>query len=489
MKDILRNPIEYFRLKAAGSASSVSVGNMNRAIDNLAGFATGVDLTFGSFDESFLGEWVARQFFEGYHAKTIAYNVSKIAALYNKAVEDRMARHNDAFSKIVAKLKDVGARFDGGNHAYTFTRLRHILLEDDSSLPRRQLARDMTIFSLINGGMTFSQMAAYRKDQYTGNDGCVKEIVARYSKPRNKYLFPLGQSHHTPKQLIRLMDMIIGDLLATAPKQHREADVTLVNLWCDIAMECGIPASEISACVGDNGSDSPLTYFATSAEISSERKAEIRAKVASTLYDNPLRWYAMHLRKHADFNTLTQRLREEKISLEEIYYPMEEILRKVGNRKIFATQPVISWLVFFRARITQLNQLYSRIGDLAWGYRHVRDVRSPYAVIPNDEVRCYQQAIGTLTTTTEIIPDEAVSFSEGDYLVVLGGLMNGRHAIFMSEKRQSDGKTGSKIVYRVKLAGGNNANWVVDWDPRLVKKITEAQYNELDRQFLDSLSS
>ncbi len=482
-----QNPIDFFRLKSAASKSRTSVGNMTRAVDSLARFVGGTDLSFDSFDADFLGEWVARQFYEGYYAKTVAYNVSKIAALYNKAVGEGLATPNDAFPTILAIINGVASRFDGINHADAFQCLRTIYRADYSGDSKRQLAKDMILFGIFNGGMTLQQIAAFKKDEYAGENPHIAKIVENYAKPKNKYLFPLQQAKTTPKKLLLSMQTLIGALLESSGiRSARATNTILVDLWCDVAMNCGAASSEIAACVSGTGACNALTFCAAPSETAPCRISEIRAQVIEALANNPVHWYAMHLRRNMAFKDLTDRLDDKNIVLDEVFYPMQEIFHKVGKKKFFESSPVISWLVFYRARVTQLNRLFHEIGDIAWGYRYLKDVRSPYAVISDKEIRDYQRAIGVLGPGTKMLPDDEVRFNNGDYLIILGGPMNGRHGVFIAEKK-GKGDASGRVIFRISLSGGNNVNWEVNWDSRLVKKISEEQYKELDRQFQKSL--
>lgn len=476
------NPIDYFRLKSTQTESRKSAGNMRRAIESLSDFAGGTDLSFDSFDAAFLGEWIAAQFFDGYQSATVAYNLSKIAALYNKAVAEGLAAPAEIFSGLPDKIISAAPAFDGVDHVATFQKIRTICLADYSSAPAKDLARDIIIYGIFNGGMTLSRLAKLKKDDYTGDDPHILKIVGKYAKPKNKYLFPLNQAHLTPRQLALFMQELTGNLLKSVGIQRRSLpDLALADIWCDLAMSCGVPASDIAACVDSPEKISPLTFCASPSSPSPDKIAEIRRQVSDTLADNPIHWYAMHLRQHTQFQDLTDRLKDRDLSLDEIFYPMEEIIRKVGKKKVFENRPVISWLIFYRARVTQLNRLFHEIGDLAWGYRYLRDVKSPYAVISDREVRNYQQAIGTLSPAVRMLEDNDVKFEEGDCLVLLGGPMNGRHGVFIAEKKVK-GDASGRVVFRIRLAGGNNINWEVNWDPALVKKITEDQYRELDRK-------
>lgn len=462
---------------------------MTRAIESLSRFVGGAKISFSSFDADFLGEWVGRQFYDGYYAKTVAYNISKIAALYNKAVEEGIAESNDAFASILSKINNAGARFDGINHTDSFRKLQMIYRTDYSTNSQNQIAKDIILFGIFNGGMTLADIASFKKEDYIGDNIHIKNIVERYSKPKNKYLFPLHQTHSTPKRLQESVRMLVGLFLKTyTDKRTGDLNNILIDMWGDIAMNCGIPTSEIASCLSNTGVSTALTAFASSAEVGTERISEIRNQVIEVLTDNPVHWYAMHLRRQTDYKELTDRLKDKKIELEEIFYPMEEIIHKVGKKMVFENKPIISWLIFYRARVTQLNKIFHEVGDLAWGYRYLRDIRSPYAVIPNSEIRDYQQAIGTLSPSTKMMSDSDIEFNEGDYLVVLGGPLNGRHGVFLSEKN-GKGDASGRVIFRISLAGGNNVNWEVNWDPRLVKKISENQYKELDSQFQKNLNT
>lgn len=477
--DTVQNPMEFFRLRSTETKSRASAGNMTRAIDSLSGFVGGAEMDFDSFDETLLGEWVAYQLFHGYYTKTIAYNMSKIAALYNKAVETGLAKPNGAFAAIISRLNDPSAsRFDGVNYKDVFQKLQSVIRADFFSRPQRQLAKDLLLFSIYAGGMTFDQLAAYKKDDYTGDNEHIAAIVGRYSKARNKYLFPLRQAHSTPRQVARTIEAMLNGLLSDyGIRLSGLPSQTSVDLWCAAAMNCGISTSDISACVASTGAVNAFTAFAVPSDINDERVAEIRRRVIATLTDNPVRWYAMHFRRYVDYDMVAERLRERGINLVDVYYPMEEMVRKIGHRKVFENRPVISWLLFFREHEAGLSRLYHEIGDLAWGYRQSREVNSRYAVISPAEINRYKIAIGTFGNDTELYHEGEVDLQPGDRLVVIGGLLNGRPATF--DSMSSPGDEGGKTVCRILLDGGRYRDWIVKQDIRLVKKISEEQFDGL----------
>lgn len=474
MSDSLRDdaisPLDFFRVKAGEAATEQTRANLLRAVDTLGGFTAGADLSYSSFGGPLLPEMVSRLLYRGYTPKTIANNVLKrLATLYNKAVCDGLAAPTDAFRSLqAALLSERTAQLTGTLDSGTFAKLRAIIAADCQSQPDLQLAKDIVLMAVYAGGMSYDEIARMRKDDYTGDDDNILSIIARYSLPRNKYLFPLDQIHSTPRQLQRRLLTLIRPLLTrhgltAAPV----AAHTPVTLWANAAMACGIPAADIAACIGPRSADHLVTAVARPSALGPGEISRIRATVAATLTHNPVYWYAMHLRRQVTLADLTARLADTGITLTEIYYPMEEIMRKVGHRKIFEQRPVISWLVFFRARRTDLDRLYTAVGDLAWGYRQSRQPASPYAIISDSEVRGYQQAIGTLSPATRLVADDTGQLRSGDPVEVLGGELNGRRGHLITTRTTPGGAT----LYRIRLDGGAHASWTVDRDPRLVRPL------------------
>lgn len=471
MTDNPSNPLDYFRLKSLESDSKVSQANMKRAIDSFSSFIGGTDLSFQSFDESLLGEWVSSQLFQGYFSKTVAYNISKIAALYNKAIADGLAQPTLSFSNTLKRIKEIPSLSEGRDHEVTFGKIRDLFISTRVDSFDRQLAKDIIIFGLLLGGLNLTRIADYKKDEYKGDNPEILHIIERYSKPKNKYLFPLRQGKTTPKKISRTIQNLILNILDLPDlSPSADPDFLLGCLWSDIAMSCGISASDIKACL-PSGASCLLISCAVASDIDSEKIFEIRNRVNEAITRNPVRWYAMHLRTRVEFKDLTDRLKEKQITLDELYYPMEEIIHKVGKKKIFDHKPVISWLVFYRAKASQLNSLFREVGDLAWGYRYIRDVRSPYAVISHSEISKYQMALGTLSPSTVISTDKEIKLQKGDRLIILGGPMAGRAGTLISEKKISGDPSG-RTIYRISLTGSNHINWEVTYDSRLVQKLS-----------------
>jgi len=487
LTDTFENPIEYLRVKSEQSESPRTLASSKQTVDAFSRYIGGTEIGFDSFDETLLGEWVAYLLHNGYTLKTVSYYVKRLAALYAKAVHDHLAQATDSFSNLQAKLNAPAARyFEGSSDKETFHKLQKIVRADYTADPNKQLAKDMLLFAVFNGGLSLEEIVTCKKDDYRGGNEHILAIVNRYSKPKNKYLFPLNHSSRSTGRLVRTVEALFRDVLAGVEIEPSFIPAnTALDIWCRAAMCCCFSASDIAACAGSRCGSNAVTAFVKPSGIGPDRVAEIRSRVIEALSDNPVNWYVMRFRRKVNYDLITARLKERNIHLVETYYPMEEILHKTGRKKVFETRPVISWLMFFREHASELNNLYYQIGDLAWGYRQSRDVKSPYAVISNEEMANYQRAIGTFSSEAEPYPEGAVDLRPGDRLVIIGGFFNGRPATFGTTANSSKEKGGTKTVYRILLDGGNYRDWIVDQDARLVKKITEEQFHDLRRRYAE----
>ncbi|WP_286437775.1 hypothetical protein, partial [Bacteroides acidifaciens] len=83
--------------------------------------------------------------------------------------------------------------------------------------------------------------------------------------------------------------------------------------------------------------------------------------------------------------------------------------------------------------------------------------------------------IGIFTPSTEIFPVGTLPIAPGDRVVVIGGEFSGQPAVL----QQLIGPDSAPTICRLTLPGANSIEWRVDTDPRLIRKITEQQYDTL----------
>jgi len=482
--------VDCFRVKVAGIQNEAVRKSHGQAVESFNRFMGGTPVTFDDFNEDLLREWVSWIFYQGYSLETVKVYTGRLSALYGKAVKDGVAKANGCFSSVRARLRDASpGGVEVNSDPDCFRKLRRLVRIDCSKNPARQLAKDIVLFSLYNGGLTFDRLAGYRKTDYEGGDRAVLEIVERYSKAKNRYLFPLRQSERTSGQLSGILSSLFADALGMVGINLKAyTSATPVDLWAVAAMRGGISASDIAGCIGSCGMVNPIFSFATRSELSEERIADIRRHVSEILTIDPDYWYAMQFRPRVDYDMIKRRMEETGISFSKSFYPMEEIVRRVGRKMVCESRPVVPGLLFFQCKASALSGIFFHLGDLAWGYRQTRNVRSPYAIISRKDMDTYQKTIGRFTDGMEIYPEGTVHIGEGDRVEIIGGDLMGHPATFEKEIRETSkgSEDVRRIIYRLRLMGNNNIEWVVRVDPRLVMKISDERYETLkERQFAD----
>lgn len=383
---------------------------------------------------------------------------------------DGIAAPATAFADVRTRLKSLPeAMSDTPADADTFSRLQTFVRQATSAAAQPALATDIVLYAILAGGLDFDAIAATLKDSYTGDNPAMLDIVARNSRPRNKYLFALGQSVNTPRQLkTRVRDLFSQALSAHALPLANPADDTALRLWCAAATACGISPAAAIACAGRRPRLSPAYALIDPATLTADEASSIRGTVAQALTDNPPQWHAMQFRPRVTLDDIRNRLSALHCAglLGDIYYPCEEIASRIGRRLVRRRQPVVPGLLFFRTRTTDIAPLMRRIGDLAWCYRAGTGTDSPYAVIPDVQMHIYQVTIGIIRPDTRICPAGTIQLRPGDRVEIIGGPFAGLHANIQSIHTPAESAT----ICRLLLPGTNGIEWRIDTPTLLLHK-------------------
>lgn len=492
MADVLRNNmnfvIDWFRVKIDETRNDAVRKSQQQAVESLSNFLGGNPVCFEDINETLLNEWLSWIFCHGYSHGTALTYIVRLSALYGKAVKEGLVKNNGCFASVKRVLKSASpVSLEINSLANCFSMLRGLVQIDCSKNPVLQLAKDLVLFSLYNGGLSYDQLAKYKKDDYHGFDSNVRAIVDRYYRANNKYLFPLNQSERTPNQLRKSISQLFSDILNVVGIKLTSYDEILpTDLWALTAMRCGISSADIAGCIDVRNGVNPVYSFAKRNELSSEHKEKIRSHVSRILAKNPEDWYAMQFRPHVDYERIKDRMKSSGITLAKSFYPMEEIVRRIDKKLVREMRPVIPGLLFFKMRATELQELFFLIGDLAWGYRYGRSVSSPYAIIPQKSIDEYEKAVGQFVDGMDAHPDGSFQLERGDKVEITGGEFYGQPAIFEKEVRhiEKGAYDATKITYRLKLGGLYNYSWVVELDPRQIVKITDRQFEALQKKII-----
>lgn len=468
--------------------SEKSARAYNKALSAFRQYAltNGIDIT--GFSGNDVENWAACMLLGDMTVKTAAYYLDNVHALFNAA-------HKEGLIESVPPFKSVGERLRRLDPATTGpfvdgdTLSRFILhLKSHSYADAEQAAAaDIVMISLLNRGMAPKDIAMLKKDDMGRLTPESAEIAGRNIDSRRAYIFPLRQSALTPAQLERLTGRLVTDLL----QRHGipctgSATSTLRTLWACAAIRSGISPTLAVATLGSHPAGMPALSLCTMPDIPDYLADDITAHVNETLLDNPSRWYAMRLRPGVKFAQVSTRLDDmpARRRPNDIFYPCEEIARRIGKRIIFENRPLISDIAFMRSRATDLGHTMAAIGDLAWCYTVTGRPGSAYAPIPDAAMHEFQCAIGSFTPDYEVAPLGALEVRPGDRVIVIGGLFSGYEGLVetieghrtLTETEQTDREdaasaTSSTTIYRVIFPDARGLEWRVSLDSRLLRPL------------------
>lgn len=444
--------IEKFRMQVADKAES-SRRNYQKAISALESFL-GSYPGSGEFpSETSITDWYVYMCAQGLTPKTALHYFDIIAALCNATIDG----FDGAFASVRLRIKALEKTADKTEiDAETFKRVQSMLNAAASQKGTTALATDMLMYSLLHLAMPIVKVAKVKTADICDSSDEIADLVKRQSSPKRKYLFDLNQSRLTDKQLRMHVETLLANLFTLRNiKPIGSVDNTIRAIWAYAALRCGISGSEIVSVLATAPQGIQSLSLCAKAKIEPDEIEGIQETVAPMFVHNPWQWYAMKLRPRVDYDTLADRIErlDQNIVRPELYYPYEEITKRIGKKLVHDKQPVIRDVVFFRLRLSDIFPLFGQIGDIAWCYTKTGKPGGDYAVVPAQSLYRFQQAIGTFTPQYEIAPIGGFPAAKGETIVVLTGLMANHQ--FDLKKIEPHPNT----IYQLHLIGPNGIQW------------------------------
>lgn len=229
----------------------------------------------------------------GISMNTVSCYLRSLRAIYNKVVkqyrlEDRKP-FNDLFTGHAKTVKRAATDDD-------IKRLQTIILLKQSAL---QLSRDIFLFSLYAQGMPFVDIAFLHKEQIqdgmiiyerhkTGQqiivkiEGCMQEIIDRYSKADSDFVFPIITTHNPAQAYkqyqssLRTYNRNLHKLEKVAGLKRSLTSYVVRHTWASIAYDTNIDLAVIASSLGHTNTNTTPIYIR---DINNRRLAEANKKV------------------------------------------------------------------------------------------------------------------------------------------------------------------------------------------------------------------
>lgn len=431
------------------------------AYKTFASFVGGRDMCEADYNETNMTEWASWMFYEGLSRNTVLSYQRLVYALtgeasYSKSPE--VKRAHLAVRQRIQDLPDVIFRQNVGSRV--IHRLQALMDRGRAARGDARLGIDVVMFAVLCGGLDFRQIAGWKRGDALPESPLLAEIHQRYDAPRHKYLFPLGQSELTPRQMMgRLTGLFRNTLRSCGLDLASDPTATAADLWLTAVYESTGSIRRTVDLTGMTSETCPAFVMMEPGQPAvDDNPAQVLQDVRDAIVNDPVQWHVMRLRQGVTYDKVMQRLGEEKMGLRmtDIYCPSVEIARRVGHKIVFDDRPAIPGLVFFMSRASDITPMFHHIGDLAWCYRTGRNPDAPYAVITDQEIRTLQQAIGFIDPKSEVITMDTVGFEPGDRILIRAGEMAGMSAeIALVEKKSG------QLLYHLRFPEGNGLSWAV----------------------------
>lgn len=466
------NILSVFGSRLGRGSEGLSNKTQYYAYKSFTGFVAGRDLRVEDYNESLMTEWVSWMFYEGLSKNTAATYLRLVYALagnrkYQK--DPRLKEAHVTVSRRLEALPDGIFRQNVGGRV--IHRLQNLIAIGRTGAGDTRLGIDMLLFAVLCGGLSFRQLADWKKEDPLPDSALLQEIRQRYAEPRRKYLFPLDQSRLTPAQVdARIAALFKSALRLAGLAAAADPSATAADLWLTAIYET---TGSIRRAVDISGiSSATCPAFALMKPgnpVDEEERDRFFRHVRNIIVNDPVQWYAMRLRPGVTYYRMMQRVQAEDQTqrFADIYYPVVEIVRRAGRKIVFDDRPAVSGLVFFMSRASDVTPIFRVIGDLAWCYRLSRAPGAPYAVIPDEEIRTLQTAIGYIDPKADVVlEEEDITFEPGDRILIRSGELAGKYAdITLVQKKNG------RLLYRLTFPDGNGLAWTVAADTLRAEKI------------------
>ena len=314
--------------------------------------------------------------------------------------------------------------------------------------------------SLIGGRVVdFKIIKQKLKNVKTSPD--ISQIISSYAK-KIRELWKKNNKNHEESPLLYSLFHFPWPISSSRHK-------SLKFIWCILALKAGVPADLIRGMVPVIPSRLNFLSLASTTFLSDEEKDKIAEKVNQFIYGEEIQWFALRLRRKVKYESLIERfsLISSEIQMPELFYPCEEITRRVGRKMVWEGKPFIRDVVFFKSRKHDIYPMVSRLYDLAWCYRTPGGAPGEYASIPNKAMDDFKKGIGILNPDFDVMPAGEMKLKAGDKVEIINGDYAGKLAQII--KNAPDSVDGNKI-FRISLLN-SNGHWDIGIDARFLRKV------------------
>lgn len=416
---LLTHLVESGRIKSSTMST--------KALRSLLKTLNADDLPVADLTETMLGTWIDG-ILPRLSRETVVRYIESISTIYDCAlrlgvVADRTLCHN--LKHYMANVCSDGLQHIGTAQVDAVRRLANHTFGKTAV----GVTIDAHLMMFYNAGVPLTDVAAMRYDSDTlcalPHTDAIKD---KYRAPIRRYVFPLLQNQRTLKKVCEKLEHDFTAVLRMhgIDLHGKSTSQFMLNVWVAAAKDCGIPLADIAACVADAAADARIASIQPSA-LSDEQIADIKLRVANSVADMSRHWYAVRFAGKED---LVRRELEAAANgaYLRIYYPIEEIYKKVGKRRVVDNRPTIRNTLFVQTMPTTVRAIAQQRTEQSRFYimRNKSSRSNQYAIIPDAEMHSFSVLVSNgLDILGEDELDQTQIIEEGAYVQITEGMFKG----------------------------------------------------------------
>jgi transcription antitermination factor NusG len=403
---------------------------------------------------------------------TIIRYIESLGQLNKHAIRLGYIDRNDIFESIREYIEGLS---EGG-----FDKTSKTLIEVVQQLARVHrtdppsvgYAIDAYLYSFYHAGLDIETVIELQDDSQLCQMPQTAALTAKYNDPRRKYIFPLNQWRGTTKQIKLTIEKDLQHYMRTHGMKvgsRTNADF-ITNAWVAAAKSCGFSNADICACC-PQVVNSKMKGVEPSA-LTQSQIDDIKCTVANSIIDMVPHWYAIRFIGKDDLvrKSIKEICRTAPYT---IYYPIEEVYKKIKKKRVVETRPTIRNIMFIQTTANQINRIES--AKLEQRFFHV--LRNPartnkeFAIIPNKEMRIFSMIV---SNGLDIIGEEELrdmEIVEGSYVEITEGLNKGYRG-HVYKIRNKDNSKATVLEIKASLCPNLNAvlkKFFITISPEFVK--------------------
>ena len=249
------------------------------ALRSFSGFMNDKEVLLDQLNADLFAEYEAYLKGRGNTPNTISFYMRILKAVYNRAVEDGLAKQRNPFKSVYTGVEKTIKR------ALSLNDIRRIKGLDLSLKPNLDYARDMFLFCFYTRGMSFIDMAYLRKKDLqngtlsyrrrkTGQqlfikwEKCMQEILDKYPINKTEYLLPIitKRNEDYRKQYANELHRVNHLLKKIGKQLDLPIPLTMYvgrHSWASVAKSRNVPISVISEGMGHDSENTTQIYLAS----------------------------------------------------------------------------------------------------------------------------------------------------------------------------------------------------------------------------------